>query len=143
MSMTVLSGMGRLGAHRGGQAEAHRAEAAAGDPVPRRVEVEVLGRPHLVLADAGGDDRVVELAAVAEDLPQPLDGVLRQDGVVAVGEAQRLRLAPLLDLPDPVGDSGRRAAGRPCSSSSSIAIRSCERVADVADDRARGRPCSC
>ena len=65
MSMTVLSGCAAWAPMRRRQAEAHRAEAAAGDPVPRLVEVEVLGRPHLMLADAGGDDGVVELAAVA------------------------------------------------------------------------------
>ena len=56
-----------------------------------------------MLADAGGDDRLVEPAAVLDDVPKPLDGVLRQDGVVAVGVAQRLGLAPLLDLANPVG----------------------------------------
>ena len=81
------------------------------DPVPRLVEVEILGRPHLVLADAGRDDRVVEPAAVLEDLPQPVDGVLRQDGVVAVGVAQRLRLAPLLDLPQPLRELAGARAG--------------------------------
>ena len=39
-----------------------------------------------------------------EDLPQPVDGVLRQDGVVAVGELQRLGFAPVVDLPHPVGE---------------------------------------
>ena len=38
-------------AHRGGQAEAHRAEAARVDPAPRRWEVGELRYRHLALAD--------------------------------------------------------------------------------------------
>ena len=57
---TVASGRGGLGAERGRQAEAHRAEPAARDPAPRRVEAQPARRPHLVLADVGGDDRVAE-----------------------------------------------------------------------------------
>ena len=58
-----------------------------------------------------------------DDLPQPLDGVLRQDGVVAVGVAQRLRLAPVLDLPHPVGVRAP-ARGASAGSSSSSCTRS-------------------
>src|SRR5665811_855834 len=47
----VLVGAGDLGADRGGQAEAHRAQAAGVDPVARLLEAVVLRRPHLVLAD--------------------------------------------------------------------------------------------
>ena len=54
----LLLGAGDLGADRGGQAEAHRPEAARVDPAARLVEAVVLGGPHLVLADVGGDDRV-------------------------------------------------------------------------------------
>src|SRR5262249_11130068 len=96
------SGIGRLSAEGGGQAEAHRAQSAAGQPIARRVEMEILRRPHLMLAHASADDGVVELAALAEDLPEPLDGELRQNGIVAVGVAQRLRLAPMLDLANPL-----------------------------------------
>ena len=48
-----LVGQGHLGAEGRRQAEAHRAEAARGDPAPRPVEEVVLGGPHLVLADVG------------------------------------------------------------------------------------------
>ena len=48
-----------LGADGGRDREAHRAEAAGVDPGVRLVELPVLRRPHLVLADARGDDRVV------------------------------------------------------------------------------------
>ena len=57
MSITSASGIAELRADRRGQAVAHRAEPARGQPVVRLLEVEVLRRPHLVLADFGGDDR--------------------------------------------------------------------------------------
>src|SRR5439155_6355157 len=95
-------GVGRLGADGGGQAEAHGAESAAGEPGSRAVEVPVLSGPHLMLAVARGHNRLVELLAVADDLPEAVDGVLRHDGVVAVGVAKRLRFPPFLDLANPV-----------------------------------------
>ena len=49
-------GMRHLHAHRRRQAIAHGAETAAGHPMVRLLEVEVLRRPHLVLADLGGDE---------------------------------------------------------------------------------------
>jgi len=51
-------GMGRLNAHRGWQAEAHRSQATGGQKRPRLPEFVKLGRPHLVLADADGDIRL-------------------------------------------------------------------------------------
>ena len=48
-----------LGPDGGGHGEAHRAEAARVHPRVGVVEAPVLRRPHLVLADAGHDDRVV------------------------------------------------------------------------------------
>src|SRR5262249_26365963 len=71
------------------------------DPVPRLVEAEVLRRPHLMLADARGDDRVVEPAALAQNLVQTLNCVLRQDRVVAIVKCERLLLAPLVDSLEP------------------------------------------
>ena len=52
ISTTSSIGMGDLGPDRGGQAEAHRPQAAAGKPGPRLAELVELGRPHLVLAHA-------------------------------------------------------------------------------------------
>ena len=75
MSMTRSSGLPQLRADGGGQAIAHRAEPARGQPLVRREEVEVLRRPHLVLADLGGDDRI----AVLGQLIQPLNRELRHD----------------------------------------------------------------
>ena len=48
-----------LGADRRRDREAHRAEAAGVDPRVRLGELPVLRRPHLVLADAGGEDRAL------------------------------------------------------------------------------------
>ena len=45
-----------LRADRGRQAESHRAHAAGGEPQARLAEIEILRRPHLVLADARRDD---------------------------------------------------------------------------------------
>ena len=56
-----------------------------------------------MLADPRRDDGVVETPAVAADLPEPVDGVLGDDGIVAIRVAQRLGFAPFLDLPQPVG----------------------------------------
>ena len=60
----------------------------------RLVEEEVLGRPHLVLADLGGDVDVM----LQGQLVEPLDGVLRLDLVLALAEAQALLGLPLGDL---------------------------------------------
>ena len=61
MQTTVGVGIGELHAHRVRQADAHRAEAAGVDPAARLVEAVVLRRPHLVLADVGGDVGVAAL----------------------------------------------------------------------------------
>ena len=42
----------KLGADCGGQTEAHRAHAAGCQPQSRFFEIEILRRPHLVLANA-------------------------------------------------------------------------------------------
>ena len=48
-------GPGGGGANRGGEAEAHGAQAARREPVPRLVKLVMLRRPHLMLPDAGGE----------------------------------------------------------------------------------------
>ncbi|CAH2600075.1 protein of unknown function [Rhodovastum atsumiense] len=104
-------GMGDLHAHGGGQAVAHGAQAAAGHPAVRPVELEELGGPHLVLADLGGD---VGLApgphrGFAGQFIQALHRVLRlDDGAALVGlvEAQAIEAPPRIDLPPPAGDRG-------------------------------------
>ena len=55
MSMTSGFGMRQLHADGRRQAVAHGAEAAGGHPAVGLLEVEELRRPHLVLADLGGD----------------------------------------------------------------------------------------
>ena len=87
---TVLVGHRDLGADRRRQAEAHRPEAAGVEPPARLGEVVVLRRPHLVLADVGGDDRVA--------LGRPvhlLDHELRLDLLIGrVLVVQRVLLLP-------------------------------------------------
>src|SRR4029077_6943015 len=57
-------GAGDLRADRGRQPEPQCAYAAGREPRPRAAEIAVLRRPHLVLADAGGDDRGAVRVAV-------------------------------------------------------------------------------
>ena len=91
-----------LHADRRRQAVAHGAEPARGHPAVRLLEAEELRRPHLVLADFGGD---VDVAA-ARRLEQPLDRVLRQDDIVVLLVGQRIARAPFRDLLPPGRISG-------------------------------------
>ena len=88
--------IGHLHAHRRRQAEAHGAEAAGVDPAPRLVELVELRRPHLVLADVGGDERLA-----LGDLVQLLQHELRLDDLRLAVVLQAVLRAPLLDLLPP------------------------------------------
>ena len=99
------------------------------------IEVEVLGRPHLMLADAGRDDRVVQSTAVANHLPESANGVLGQDGVVPVGKAKGFLFTPAFDLPDPLG----KASGLLSRILVDQGEQSLERPTHVADDGDVGR----
>ncbi len=90
--------MGDLHADGGGQAVAHGAEAARGHPAVRVLEAEELGGPHLVLAHFGGD---VAVHALGQGF-QPLQGVLRLDGLFAVLEGQTVHRPPFGDLLPPL-----------------------------------------
>jgi hypothetical protein len=104
MSMTSVR-IAELRADRGGQAIAHRAEPAEVSHLFGLEEREILRRPHLVLADFGGDDRI----AVLGQLIQPLDRQLRHDrGLARVGQA--LARAPFVDC----GLSFHRSGLAPC-----------------------------
>src|SRR5215471_1550270 len=86
-----------LGAHRGGHGEAHRAQAARVDPGAGVLVVDELGRPHLVLADAGHVHRLRP-----GDLADPPDHVLRRErAVVRLVVAQRVGAAPRVQLGPP------------------------------------------
>ena len=91
-----------LHAERRRQAVAHGAETARGHPAMRLLEAEELRRPHLVLADFGGDVGV----AAARRLEQPLDRELRQDDIVVLLVGQRIARAPFRDLLPPRPDVG-------------------------------------
>ncbi|CAA7626911.1 conserved hypothetical protein [Magnetospirillum sp. UT-4] len=91
------AGMGHLHAHGRGQAVAHGAQPARGHPVVGLLEAEMLGRPHLVLADLGADVGI----AVLGQLVQALDGVLRLDQLVGILVVQAVARAPLVDLAPP------------------------------------------
>ena len=77
----------------GGESVAHRAEPARGEPAVGRGKAEMLRRPHLVLADFGGDDRI----AAAGRVEQRLDRTLRHDfgaRVLLFGKVEAARRAP-------------------------------------------------
>ena len=74
MSMTSRFGCANLRADGRRQAEAHGAHAARGEPQARAAEIEVLRRPHLMLADARGDDRLA-----LRELVDLFDHVVRLD----------------------------------------------------------------
>ena len=102
----LLVGHRDLGADRRRQAEAHRPEAAGVEPPVGLGEVVVLRRPHLVLADVGGDDRVAVGRAV-----HLLDHELRLDlGVGRVLVAERVLLLPAADPLPPLVEAGALGA---------------------------------
>src|SRR5206468_4243181 len=92
-----LARVGRPDAHRGRQPVAHRAETARRAPHARVLELVVLRRPHLVLADAG-DDKGLAAGRVG-DL---LDDVLWLDDIVAPFVLEREVVLPLRDLGGPL-----------------------------------------
>src|SRR5450755_5008342 len=89
-----------LDADRRRQTIAHGAETPRGHPAVRLLEAEELRRPHLVLADFGGD---VDVAA-AGVLEQALDRELRQDDIVVLLVGQRIARTPDRDLLPPAAD---------------------------------------
>ena len=135
-----LVGAGELRADGGGQAEAHRAEAAGVEPQARFVEADELRGPHLVLADVGGDDGLA--AGEAVDLGHQ---VLRLDLVESEMTAvERMLFLPLADLAPP------GAGGAACLASLMLRLQSppgscsaCRGPLDVADDGQVRRCGSC
>ena len=128
MSMTSEFGMRELHADRGRQPIAHGAEPARRHPAVGLLELIELRRPHLVLADLGGDVGV----AILGQLVEPLDGVLRLDDLVRVPVGERFLRPPFVDLLPPVGERllvGRDRAGAPQPH------HVLEHVRAVADDR--------
>ena len=123
----LLVGHRDLGADRRRQAESHRPEAAGVEPPVGLGEVVVLRRPHLVLADVGGDDRVAAGRAV-----HLLDHELRLDLGVGRVLVARAGTAPASRGSAPTtrrGGSARRPArGTRRSASAARRLR-------VADDR--------
>ena len=92
--------VGGLHPHGCGQAEAHRAQAGAGEPAFWLAELEVLSGPHLMLTHTHGDQRIL----VDRLLPELRDGSLRQDVFRVVLERQRILVPPFVDLLPPVID---------------------------------------
>src|SRR5919107_2003556 len=103
-------GQPRLGAHRRGHGVPHGAQTAGVDPGVRLLVADELRGPHLVLPDAGGEDRVRPA-----DLPQPGDDLLRrQRPVLGLVVPERVRAPPVVDLGPP---------GRVVAAASGLALR--------------------
>ena len=92
----------QLDAHRRREPEAHRAQPAGIDPPPRLVELVVLRRPHLMLADVGSDERVA-----TGQLIELLDHELRLDQCAFLVVLQAILTLPFLDLTPPDLERGR------------------------------------
>ena len=84
IAQTTRSGSRDLRAHRRGHGVAHRAGAAGVEPGVRALVLDELRRPHLVLADAGGVDRLR-----AGQLADALDHVLRREQAVVRARCSR------------------------------------------------------
>ena len=98
---------GGLCSHRGGQAIAHRPQAARGDPGAGMLQLGPLGGPHLMLADSGRHD---ELAL--GQLGELLEDVLGQDHIVALFVGHRVAGPPFVDLLVPIAVvAGGQASG--------------------------------
>lgn len=102
MDETAFLAVVELRAHGSGQAEAHRAEAARGQPRARLLDGEVQGRPHLMLADVGRIGVFFALRLQAYLMHRPGHGQSVQVVVVGIG------LAPFFNLRPPVRESGAR-----------------------------------
>lgn len=108
----------------------HCAEARGGEEGARAGEGEELACPHLVLADAGGDDGVAAGKAV-----KFFDNELGLDcfGVAVVGEG--VILFPLIDLVIPIGVAVEVGRGALEAAAFEEEVKAAEGVADVGEDR--------
>ena len=89
--------MRHLHANGGRQAIAHGAQPAGGHPAIGLLKMIMLRRPHLMLADLGGDIGV----AILGQLIEALNGILRLDDLARLPEAQRLARPPDINLLPP------------------------------------------
>ena len=105
-------GVGHLHTDGGRKAVAHRAKPTGCHPAVRVFEIQVLCRPHLVLAHFGRDIAVVILGQRLK----PRERVLRFDDLACLFKLQAVNIAPFLDLFPPFGNRvgvGLAAAGFP------------------------------
>ncbi len=91
-----FAGAAELGADGAGEAVAHGAQAAAGDHLAGIAPAVELGGPHLMLADAGGDDGFA--VGLAVDF---FDHVLRLGDLGVVEIVEGISLLPGVDLGPP------------------------------------------
>ena len=101
----LLVGASHLGAQGRRVTVTHGTETGAGDELAGELVLVPLTRPHLMLADAGGDDRFT-----LRETPQFLDDHLGQDELLAV-LLERLNMGRIDDLP--LGRVAERSLGLP------------------------------
>ena len=90
--------VGDLDAQRRGHAVAHSAEATGGHPTEGLFEFDKLRRPHLVLADIGGDVRV----GIFGEFVEAIQRVLGFDDVGALVVAEAFLTSPSIDFLPPL-----------------------------------------
>lgn len=124
-------GLADLRAHRRGHRVAHGAGAAGVEPRVGALVLDELRRPHLVLADARGED-----ALGSGDLADALDHVLRREQAVdRLGVAERELLLEALEVGPPLGGVGAAAVDRLRERVGEVG----QDVLEVAHDRHIGR----
>ena len=102
MLMTRLVRIRKLRADRGRQSKAHRPHGARGQKRPRILQRNVLRGPHLMLTDAGGENRLA-----VHHLVQTLQNVLGLDQFAGSIVVVRVLLLELVEMRSP----GRKVLG--------------------------------
>ena len=125
MDDTPVFAVVELSAHRGRQAESHRAEAAGGQPRPRLFDAQVERSPHLMLPDIRHKGVRLALRALHDLMHRPRDSQAVLVIVVGIG------ILPLLDLLPPVRQGGIRLMPHEQGKYGLHIAGKAERVADV------------
>ena len=120
--------MSDLNADGGREAVTHRAKATGGHPAVRLFEAEELCRPHLVLADFGGDVGIVPPGRFR----QTLQRILRHDDVVGILVGKRVACPPARDLAMPLRRLRLFRLGRQCPPQTNHIFQN---MTDITDDR--------
>src|SRR5207244_9124666 len=111
-------------------AETHRAQTAAGDPLPLSVEWIKLRGPHLMLPDVGGNN-----CFAASQTMQFANDVLGLDLIARAVETQRLFALPTTQLVPPASSLGDAANNLSMIASRDFGAQGSECFARIGDQR--------